>query len=554
MAFTSVSAALLRKMVTNGAINLKNCYKEIDELNVFPVPDGDTGTNMSMTMMSGVREIQSIESHSLADISKTFSRGFLMGARGNSGVILSQFFRGIYLGMKDIKGSSATIDEFVGSLVSGYKIAYQAVMNPVEGTILTVMREAGEYIDEKRSEYKSIDAVLKTYIERAKISLANTPNILPVLKEAGVVDSGGAGFLKVAEGMLMAVQGKMLEVEAQEETTTASAQAAFDTKDIKFGYCTEFILILKDPTNFDEGDLRSPLSIIGDSLVLVQDEDLVKVHVHTNNPGRALNMAQRHGDFKTIKIENMRLQHTELLNQDKKNNEPVKEEVVAPVAQEAKKYGIIAVCFGDGVKETFKELGVDYIIDGGQTMNPSTEEFVKAVNNMNAENIIIIPNNSNVIMSANQTKELCEGRNIEVIRTKNICHGYSCLFAFDETNSLEENAKNMTEAIKHVKAGEVTFAVRDTEIKGVKIHNQDFMGILNDEIIVSTPERTDAVKHLLEKSIDEETQIITFFYGLGVEEDEVEMLVEYAQSLNEEAEITVINGQQDIYSYIISIE
>ncbi len=552
MAFTSVSGALLRKMVTNGAINLKNCYKEIDELNVFPVPDGDTGTNMSMTMMSGVREIQSIESHSLADISKTFSRGFLMGARGNSGVILSQFFRGIYLGMKDIKGSSATIDEFVGSLVSGYKIAYQAVMNPVEGTILTVMREAGEYVDTKRSEFKSIDAVLKTYIEKAKESLANTPNILPVLKEAGVVDSGGAGFLKVAEGMLMAVQGKMLEVSVQEESTTSNAQANFDTKDIKFGYCTEFILILKDPASFEEGDLRSPLSIIGDSLVLVQDEDLVKVHVHTNNPGRALNMAQRHGDFKTIKIENMRLQHTELINQDKKANEVVKEET--PVSTETKKYGIIAVCFGDGVKETFKELGVDYIIDGGQTMNPSTEEFVKAVNSLNAENIIIIPNNSNVIMSANQTKELCEGRNIEVIRTKNICHGYSCLFAFDETNSLEENAANMTEAIKHVKAGEVTFAVRDTEIKGVKIHNNDFMGILNDEIIISTPERVDAVKHLLETSVDEETQIITFFYGVGVQEEEINALVDYAQSLNEEAEITVINGQQDIYSYIISVE
>ena len=554
MAFTSVSSSLLSKMVTNGAINLKNCYKEIDELNVFPVPDGDTGTNMSMTMMSGVREIQNLESNSLADISKTFSRGFLMGARGNSGVILSQFFRGIYLGLKDIKGSSATIEEFVDSLVSGYKIAYQAVMNPVEGTILTVMREAGETVDAKRHEFKSIDTVLKVYIEAAKVSLANTPNILPVLKEAGVVDSGGAGFLKVAEGMLMAVQGKLLELNVQDEEKTASnAQANFDTKDIKFGYCTEFILILKDPANFEEGDLRSPLSIIGDSLVLVQDEDLVKVHVHTNNPGRALNMAQRHGDFKTIKIENMRLQHTELISGDKAA-EAAKPEVKETVSTEKKKIALIAVCFGDGVKETFTELGVDHIIDGGQTMNPSTEEFVKAVNSLNAENIIIIPNNSNVIMSAMQTKELCEGVNIEVIRTKNICHGYSALFAFDETNSLEENAKAMSEAIKNVKAGEITFAVRDTEIKGVKIKNGDFMGILNDEIIISTPERADAVKDVLEKSIDEETQIITFFYGLGVEVDEVNELVEYAQSLNEDAEVTVINGQQDIYSYIISVE
>lgn len=548
MLIKEVSASLLKKMVSNGAINLKNNYKKIDELNVFPVPDGDTGTNMSMTMMSGIREIQNLESNSIVQISKVLSRGFLMGARGNSGVILSQFFRGIYLGMSNVCGSSATINEFIDCLVSGYEVAYKAVMKPVEGTILTVMREAGEYVNLNRKSYKSIEEVLESYIKEAKKSLDNTPNILPVLKEAGVVDSGGAGFIEVATGMLLAVKGVLLELNTPEASSTGSAQAAFETKDIKFGYCTEFILMLKDQENFNEGDLRSPLSIIGDSLVLVRDEDLVKIHIHTNNPGRALNLAQRHGEFKTLKIENMRLQHTELLNNEAKIEEAPK------VSAERKKYGLIAVCFGDGLKKTFQELGVDYIIDGGQTMNPSTEEFVQAVNALNAENIIIIPNNSNVIMSAEQTKKLCEGANIEVLRTKTIAHGYASLIVFDEESSLEENIECMTEAIANVKAGEITFAVRDTEIGGVKIKSGDFMSILNGEIINSTEKRLDAAKKLLDASIDETTVIVTFFYGLNVLKEEVDELAEYATSLNEEIEIQIVDGKQDIYSYIIAVE
>ena len=331
MTYTNINGSLFKKMVINGAINLKNDLKEIDDLNVFPVPDGDTGTNMSMTMMSGVRDIQNSEAISITEISKTLSRGLLMGARGNSGVILSQFFRGIYTGMENIKGSSATINEFIDCLVSGYKVAYKAVMTPVEGTILTVMREAGEQLDANRKSFKSVDAVLTKYVEYAEISLANTPNILPVLKDAGVVDSGGAGFLKVIKGMLMAVRGEMLEIKATQVETSQNVQANFDTKDIKFGYCTEFILILNKPEVFQESDLRTPLSIIGDSLVVVKDEDLLKIHVHTNNPGRALNMAQRHGEFKTIKIENMRLQHTELITEEKP-------QPTQPISSEKKKY------------------------------------------------------------------------------------------------------------------------------------------------------------------------------------------------------------------------
>ena len=553
MTYTSVSGSLFKKMVINGAINLKNDLKEIDDLNVFPVPDGDTGTNMSMTMMSGVRDIQNSDTISISEISKTLSRGLLMGARGNSGVILSQFFRGIYTGMENIKGSSATVGEFIDCLVSGYKVAYKAVMTPVEGTILTVMREAGEKINETRNDFSDIESVLVKYVEYAEVSLANTPNILPVLKDAGVVDSGGAGFLKVIKGMLMALQGITLEITSTEASTNQSAQANFDSKDIKFGYCTEFILILNKPNEFQESDLRSPLSIIGDSLVLVKDEDLCKVHVHTNNPGRALNMAQRHGEFKTIKIENMRLQHTELLNKETKpKEEPVTP--VAPVSSEKKKYALIAVCFGDGIKNVFKELGVDYIIDGGQTMNPSTEDFVKAVETLNAENIIIIPNNSNVIMAAEQTKKLCDNANIEVLRTKTIAHGYASLMVFDETNSLEDNVEEMSAAIKNVSAGEVTYAVRDTEINGVKIKSGDFMGILNGEIVISTLNRIDAVKHVLESSVTEESLIVTLFAGKGVPTSEVDELVEYATSLNEEIEVQVVDGKQDIYSYIVAVE
>ena len=552
MTLTQINGPLFKRMVINGAINLKNSVKEIDDLNVFPVPDGDTGTNMSMTMMSGVRDIQALDSISVSEISKTLSRGLLMGARGNSGVILSQFFRGIYLGMNDIKGSDATVEEFINCLVSGYKIAYKAVMTPVEGTILTVMREAGEYVDEHRSEFSDIHSVLVRYIARAEESLANTPNILPVLKDAGVVDSGGAGFLKVVKGMLMAVEGNYLEIADTQAKTTQAVQANFDAKDIKFGYCTEFILILKNPEEFEESELRSPLSLIGDSLVVVKDEDLCKIHVHTNNPGRALNMAQRHGEFKTIKIENMRLQHTELIN----GSEPVEEEVVEEVKKptEKKKFALVAVCFGDGIKETFKELGVDYIIDGGQTMNPSTEDFVKAVEALNAENVIIIPNNSNVIMAAEQTTKICEGVNIAVLRTKTIAHGYASLMMFDESNSLEDNVEEMTNAIKHVQAGEVTYAVRDTEINGVKIKSGDFMGILNGSINISTEKRIDAVKDILNKSVTEDSLIVTIFYGLNVEEDEVEEIVEYATSLNSELEVSVINGKQDIYSYIVAVE
>ncbi len=542
----SVNCNLFKKMMMNGAINLNNHHKEIDQLNVFPVPDGDTGTNMKMTMMTGVREMNNSESSSIIDVAKVLQRGLLMGARGNSGVILSQFFRGMYVAMKGLTANELSVADFIECFKSGYEVAYKAVMEPTEGTILTVVREAAQKVMAEKDNIDSFETLFEMYIEEAKRSLANTPNLLPVLKEAGVVDSGGAGFLKVVEGMQLALQGIMLESEEATEHSSVeptSAQAKV-SGDIKYGYCTEFIIELKDKDSFQESDLRSPLSMLGDSLVLVRDEDLVKVHVHVNKPGQVLELAQKYGEFVKIKVENMRLQHSEIIE---KEHGDVQQ-------QEKQKYALVAVCFGDGLKETFKELGVDYIIDGGQTMNPSTEEFVKAVNNCNAENVIIIPNNGNVILSAEQSIRLCGNVNIRVLKAKTIAQGYASLMAFDSQNDLDTNFEDMSEAIKNVQTGEVTYAVRDTEIKGVKIQAGDYMGICNGQIVVSVKERIDASKQLLEKCIDEESVVVTIFYGKGASFEEATELENYAKELNENVDVELINGEQDIYSYIISVE
>ena len=542
MAITKVNGALLRRMVINGAINLKNNYQEIDQLNVFPVPDGDTGTNMSMTMMAGVREIDNADVKSLSALGKTLSRGLLMGARGNSGVILSQFFRGIYTAIKPVLTGSISLEEFAAALTCGYQTAYKAVMEPVEGTILTVVREAAVKVNEKIQDIKDMESLLKVYLDEAKHSLSKTPELLPVLKEAGVVDSGGAGFVKIVEGMLMAVQGTKLTLVDPVESSQQK-DVEFQEKEIKYGYCTEFILELQDPSKFDETELRDILTRFGDSLVLVQDEGLCKVHVHTNQPGVVLNNAQQYGEFVTLKIENMRKQHSELI---------VKEEAQKNMPKQ--KYALVAVCFGDGIKESFKELGVNYIIDGGQTMNPSTEQFVKAIENINAENVIIIPNNSNVILAAEQSAKLIEGVNIRVLKAKTIAAGYASLMVFDLNNDIDKNYEDMTEAINHMKSGEVTYAVRDTEIKGVKITSGDFMGISKEGIVCSLPTRAEATKDLLSKLIDEESEIVTLFYGIDVSDDEVEELAEFISTLNEDIEVEIIEGKQEIYSYIIAVE
>ncbi len=541
MTILKVNGTLLKKMVMNGAINLKNHHKEIDQLNVFPVPDGDTGTNMQMTMMAGVREMNNCESSSIVELGKVLSRGLLMGARGNSGVILSQFFRGIYVSLKEITTNEISVSEFVDCLVSGSKVAYKAVMEPVEGTILTVVREAAEKVEKEKNNLTSITELFEVYIKQARITLANTPNLLPVLKQAGVVDSGGAGFIKVVEGMIMALEGTMLEYE-QVASTSINVTNTSEV-DIKFGYCTEFIIELKNPNEFQESDLRTPLSLLGDSLVLVKDDNLCKVHVHSNRPGKVLETAQKYGEFITMKIENMRLQHSEI----------VKNEIEQKKA-DPKKYALVAVCFGDGIKKTFEELGVDYVIDGGQTMNPSTEAFVNAIKTVNAENVIIIPNNSNVILSAQQAAKLVDDINIRVLPAKTIAQGYASLMVFDMSLDIDTNAEEMTEAIKNVNSGEVTYSVRDTEINGVKIQAGDYMGIANGKIVVSTTERIDATKSLLKKCINDESAIVTFFYGNNVSYDEVTELESYCIEINSDIEVELIEGNQDIYSYIIAVE
>lgn len=547
MVVSSINVTLFKKMVMNGAINLKNNHKIIDELNVFPVPDGDTGTNMQMTVMSGVREMSACESSSIIEVAKVMSRGTLMGARGNSGVILSQFFRGLYVGMKDIDHNELTVEDFMNCLESGCKVAYKAVMEPVEGTILTVVREAAEETKKVVSTFKSIKALLTYYHDAAVVSLNNTPNILPVLKEAGVVDSGGAGFLEIIKGMLMALDGKMLE--ATEDTSAKTATTAAENLDveIKFGYCTEFILDLRDPENFDESVLKSVLSMLGDSLVVVQDENICKVHVHTNRPGRALEAGQKYGEFVTLKIENMRLQHSQL-SSGAQSTEAPKE------APKKKHFALISVCFGDGIVSTFKDLGVDYVIEGGQTMNPSTEAFVEAIKEVNAENIIIIPNNGNVVMAAKQAAELVEDSNVQVLKAKSISQGYASLMVFDPEADMETNLEAMSEAVKNVFTGELTYSIRDTEIGGVKIAANDFMGIANDKIIVSTKDKMEALVTLLKNGITEDSQIVTFFCGTEAAPEEVEQLEDIVAEINSNVEIEIIEGKQDIYSYIIAVE
>ena len=557
----TISGSLFKKMVTNGAINLKNNHQEINHLNVFPVPDGDTGTNMQMTMMAGIKEVNNLDSKSIVDVSKILSRGLLMGARGNSGVILSQFFRGVYSEIAKIKNGSATVDEFIAALVGGYQMAYRAVMTPVEGTILTVVREAAEHVLRERKSLKSVEDVLNCYLNQARVSLDRTPELLPVLKQAGVVDSGGAGFIKIIEGMLLAAQGRTLTLqqEAQAELHHEEGFKGQNIEDfnIEFGYCTEFIVKLHNQTDFDQDVLRNTLLQMGDSLVLVQDEELVKVHVHTNQPGVAITLGQKYGDLQTMKVENMRLQHGQVVESihEHDHNHDHKEETNFQAVKEVRsKYGIISVCFGDGIKQAFKELGVDYIIDGGQTMNPPTEEFIKAVKAVNAENVIILPNNSNVILSAEQTLALCEDQNIRVLKTKSIGQGYASLMVFDNTQEVDDNVEAMSEIIANMVTGELTYSVRDTEMNGVKIAKGDFIGITKGKIVVSLPDRVEAIHGLLDQVIKETSEIVTLFYGKDVAEDEINEVKKYIQSLNKDLEIEVINGKQDIYAYIVAVE
>lgn len=543
MSNKEINGLLFKKIVTNGAIKLKNHYKEIDHLNVFPVPDGDTGTNMQMTMMSGVKEIKISNSESIVEISKALSRGLLMGARGNSGVILSQFFRGIYSGLSKLEKNFATVSEFIDALVSGYQMAYRAVMEPVEGTILTVVRESAERVLRDKEKFNSIKDVLECYLTQANITLEKTPELLPVLKEAGVVDSGGAGLIKIVEGMILALEDKILnENEKIEESSDYHGAHNLGEVEITYGYCTEFIIKLRDHEKFNQSDLRDPLTKLGDSLVFVQDEDLLKVHIHTDEPGIAITLGQKYGDLQTLKADNMRLQNQEILS---KKDEPTKE---------LKDYAILSVCSGEGIKQIFKDLGVDNVIDGGQSMNPSTEDFIKSIEKVFANNIIIFPNNKNIIMSAKQTQELLPEKNIHVVETKSISQGYAAMIAFDPTMKINENLDVMNEVIENMSYGSITSSIRDTNLDGLEIKKDDYISLLNGKIISSNSDLTETGKVLLKKMIKPDSEILTIFVGNNTNKKTLEIFKTYVRTFNSDVEIESIDGKQNIYFYLFAVE
>ncbi|MBQ7890220.1 MAG: DAK2 domain-containing protein [Erysipelotrichaceae bacterium] len=537
----SINGQLFKQMLQSGAANLSNHHAEIDALNVFPVPDGDTGTNMSMTFTSGVKDALAACSDEIPVIAKALSKGLLMGARGNSGVITSQIFRGVYQSIDSKQTLSAA--DLAAAFAKGSEVAYKAVMKPVEGTILTVIRESSYYAEHLVNPHEmEVEEWFKTFIEYAKESLNTTPDLLPVLKEVGVVDSGGAGLIVILEGMYSALLGNVIV--AQESDNAASA-AAMDVENDEFGYCTEFILRLTENgmAAFTEDKLKRKLSQIGESIVVVQDEELVKVHVHTLTPGEALNLAQRYGEFIKLKIENMQEQHSTL------------QQEAVPAAEEApaKEYALIAVAAGEGLTELFKEYRCDVVISGGQTMNPSTEDFVAAVRKLNAKHILILPNNSNIILAAQQAADVLDDRDIHVLPSKSIPQGLSACIMFNPETDVESNIEEMTEAIKHVKTGQVTYAIKDTTYEGLEIKEGDYMGMFEKSIIVAVPDKMQAVKALVDQMIDEDSEIVTVVAGEDATEEEVEELVAYIED-NYDAEVDLHQGDQPVYSFVLGVE
>ncbi|MCK5762037.1 MAG: DAK2 domain-containing protein [Candidatus Izimaplasma sp.] len=545
---TVIDSSLLKLLITNGTIALRNDYQRINELNVFPVPDGDTGSNMQSTMMSGVKAIRDFEDSSIEKLAKALSRGLLMGARGNSGVILSQLFSGF---AKTFKGHE-TVDTllFVEGLQQGVKQAYGAVINPVEGTILTVAREAADVAYQHCHKDTDLLEILEVYIKEAYESLERTPDLLPVLKEAGVIDSGAAGFIDIMDGMILALKGEILEDSKFATVSSVSHEMHSYEGHTDFGYCTEFIVDFKPGVKFVKDDFVEHISTFGDSLVVVSDDEILKVHIHTKTPGDVLNYGQTFGNFATLKIENMSIQHSETLLHTVGDGHDCGHDH----SEFKKKYGIITVVNGEGLKDVFKEMGVCCIIEGGQTMNPSTEDFIKAVESINADHIIIIPNNGNVLLSAQTAAKYIEDRDISVLPAKTIAQGYASLTMFDTNAELAVNLAEMKNLISAVKSGEVTYAVRDTEYKGIKIKKDEFIGIAEGEIITSNVDRKDTVIALFDGLIDEDSEIITVMYGKTVNKDELEQVMLYLEEHYGEIEVEIVKGNQDIYSYIIAVE
>ncbi len=557
MAIHQLDGNIFKTIIINGSNRLKNNMEYINDLNVFPVPDGDTGSNMSATMSAGAKAIEALEEEEIGQVAKKLARGMLMGARGNSGVILSQLFSGIAKGLKNYEKADPEV--FSEALRAGVEQAYAAVINPVEGTMLTVSREGADKACSVAKNVNDFEELFDIYLKELDASLVRTPDLLPILKEVGVVDSGGAGFIEVIKGMIDALNGKIYDASENPDNHDYKVDLTnyHHAEGEDFGYCTEFIMQLEQPGEFSQKDFTEMISALGDSLVVVQDENILKVHVHTKTPGDALNLAQHFGFFINLKIENMNLQHTEvLIHQDQEHQDNCNcghDHSQSHAPNMKKKYALVAVVNGDGLKETFIEMGCDYIIDGGQTMNPSVEDFIKAVNQINADHIIIIPNNKNVMLSAETAAEVIEDHDVRVLKAKTIAQGYAALTMFDATQDIDTNLTDMSEYIKNVKTGEVTYAIRDSKNNGVEIVKDDFMGIFDGKIIFSHKQRQEAAKELLKQMVDEKSEIITIMYGKDVDQESIDELIEFVEN-NFEAEVETIKGGQGIYSYIISVE
>ncbi len=531
-----------RDMFVSGANNLQNNKDLVDKLNVFPVPDGDTGTNMSLTISYAIKELSKVEDNDITNVGKALSKGSLMGARGNSGVILSQIIRGI---AKSVEGKdSLNVVDLANALKNGSDTAYKAVIKPIEGTILTVVRESGEYAVKIAKDDMDMIEFLELVVAKANESLDKTPELLKALKEAGVVDSGGKGLVLIYEGMLSSLKGN--DIESVEGGVSSDVQINVEqnisTEDIKYQYCTEFIL---ESDKVDDLTIRERFLKYGDSLAVVGDEGVIKVHVHTNNPGDAIQEALSYGQLLTIKIENMKLQHeNKVLNETAQTSD---------VQVEEKEYGFIATSMGDGLAQIFKDFGVDHIIEGGQTMNPSTEDFMNAIESLNAKNIIILPNNSNIIMAANQAKELSD-KNIVVIPTKNVAQAFATLVTFDTDADIAENESNMMEALSTVKSGQVTYAVRDTVINDVEVKEGNIIGIAEGKLLAAGDNLDEITTNLIEKLVDEDSAIITLFYGEDTSAEQAEALRDSLEEKFEDIDVELHYGGQPLYYYLISVE
>lgn len=561
MVIKKVDASTLKKMFLAGAANIEANKEKINELNVFPVPDGDTGTNMTLTIMSAVKEVNALENPTMEELAKAISGGSLRGARGNSGVILSQLFRGFTKEIKDYNEINVTI--MTNAFHKAVETAYRAVMKPKEGTILTVARGAAEKAAELVSRTDDLVYFGQEIIAHMEEVLKSTPEMLPVLKEAGVVDSGGQGLLEIVKGAYDALIGKEISLSNIAAKTAASGMVRerISTDDIKFGYCTEFIVNLeKDYNKAAEEAFKSYLESIGDSIVLVSDDEVVKVHVHTNDPGLAIQKGLSYGSLTNIKIDNMRQQHNETViinpeqhSQEQKKEEATRQKTDAP-DKPRKKVGFIAVSMGDGLDEIFTGLGVDYIIKGGQTMNPSTEDMLNAISEVNADNIYILPNNSNIILAAEQAVKLTKDKKVFVIPSKNIPQGITAIINFVYDKSPEENAARMAEEMKRVKAGQVTYAVRDTSFDGKEIKQGNIMGIGDSSIRSVGTDIKQTTLELISTMVDEDSELISLYYGEEVSEQDANELANELMERYPDMDVEVHYGGQPIYYYVLSVE